>query len=357
MNGYIERQTLQDIADAIREKNGSSDTYKPNEMAEAIRGIEGGGEGFDLVNLGASEGYANEVNSELYLQIKEGWNEVLSGTIRKKILLNESYAVSASTKLTGCFIYSLPQKYIGSTKGVFSTCIIYKIPPILDMTEVKTSLGSLMKNVNIITVTESITLLLGDKINNSELQCVDILGMQDILYYNYINKIIIKGNKATTLSNVYGNYYSVKEIEYLDSENLWLLRNLLYNGLLKLRLGSIEKVTNLTTIGSSNSITECTFRKWKRLNISLVNSVNLSIESIKYNIFHAINSADGATNRILSLHETPFTEWNDNISNTTPTADDAEFLEVEDWDRYKKEDGTLYTWGEIASEIKDITIA
>lgn len=43
MDGYIKRQTLQDIADAIREKNGSSDTYTPSEMANAIRGIEGGG--------------------------------------------------------------------------------------------------------------------------------------------------------------------------------------------------------------------------------------------------------------------------------------------------------------------------
>lgn len=34
---------LEDIADAIREKNGLSDTYKPGEMAEAILAIAGGG--------------------------------------------------------------------------------------------------------------------------------------------------------------------------------------------------------------------------------------------------------------------------------------------------------------------------
>lgn len=39
MDGYIDRQVLQNIANAIREKNGSSDTYKPNEMADAILNI------------------------------------------------------------------------------------------------------------------------------------------------------------------------------------------------------------------------------------------------------------------------------------------------------------------------------
>lgn len=42
---------LTEIADAIREKNGSTDTYKPSEMAVAISAIETGGGG----NLPASE--------------------------------------------------------------------------------------------------------------------------------------------------------------------------------------------------------------------------------------------------------------------------------------------------------------
>ena len=37
--GLVERQHLQDIGDAIRSKNGSSDTYTPAEMAQAISGI------------------------------------------------------------------------------------------------------------------------------------------------------------------------------------------------------------------------------------------------------------------------------------------------------------------------------
>lgn len=41
-NVLVENQSLQDIADAIRSKNGSSDTYKPSEMAGAISAISTG---------------------------------------------------------------------------------------------------------------------------------------------------------------------------------------------------------------------------------------------------------------------------------------------------------------------------
>lgn len=39
----VEEQTIKDIANAIRTKNGLTDTYKPSEMATAIEGIESGG--------------------------------------------------------------------------------------------------------------------------------------------------------------------------------------------------------------------------------------------------------------------------------------------------------------------------
>lgn len=41
--GLISRVNLQDIADAIREKNGSSDTYRPGDMADAIEALDTSG--------------------------------------------------------------------------------------------------------------------------------------------------------------------------------------------------------------------------------------------------------------------------------------------------------------------------
>lgn len=46
-NVLVERQSLQNIADAIRDKNGSSDTYTPSEMSQAILDIPTGGGEFD----------------------------------------------------------------------------------------------------------------------------------------------------------------------------------------------------------------------------------------------------------------------------------------------------------------------
>lgn len=42
-NVFVEETSLQDIADAIREKNGTETTYKPSEMGTAIRALESGG--------------------------------------------------------------------------------------------------------------------------------------------------------------------------------------------------------------------------------------------------------------------------------------------------------------------------
>ena len=41
-NVFVEETKLQDIADAIREKNGTEETYKPAEMGDAVRAIESG---------------------------------------------------------------------------------------------------------------------------------------------------------------------------------------------------------------------------------------------------------------------------------------------------------------------------
>ena len=40
---FIHEQYLTDIADAIRSKLDTEDTYKPSEMADAIDSISGGG--------------------------------------------------------------------------------------------------------------------------------------------------------------------------------------------------------------------------------------------------------------------------------------------------------------------------
>jgi hypothetical protein len=45
MKGITDSRHYEDIADAIRAKNGTGNKYYPSEMAAAIREIQGGGEG------------------------------------------------------------------------------------------------------------------------------------------------------------------------------------------------------------------------------------------------------------------------------------------------------------------------
>ena len=49
MKKLYEETHIQDIATAIREKNGATDTYKPSLMAEAIRNIVSGGGSGDIM--------------------------------------------------------------------------------------------------------------------------------------------------------------------------------------------------------------------------------------------------------------------------------------------------------------------
>ena len=117
-------------------------------------------------------------------------------------------------------------------------------------------------------------------------------------------------------------------------------------------------VINGTTFGrflGARNVGICEIKNWKQGNFDFTQQTNTNtyiINTMKYMIFHAVNSEDGATNRSMTLHSTPKNKWLNDVANTTPTAEDVEILGVEDWDRY----GDL-TWAEIASSIKDITIA
>jgi hypothetical protein len=116
-------------------------------------------------------------------------------------------------------------------------------------------------------------------------------------------------------------------------------------------------IINGTTFGrflGYRSITECVeLKNWKQGNFDFTQQQNTYIiKTMKYMIFHAVDSEQGAVNRSMTLHATPKNEWLNIVANTKPTQDDCYILGVEDYDRY----GDL-TWEEIASTIKDITIA
>lgn len=64
-NVLVKEASLQAIANSIRAKNGSTDTYKPGDMAAAIDGIEGGGlpKEFEWVNCISSGSIVTDMTS------------------------------------------------------------------------------------------------------------------------------------------------------------------------------------------------------------------------------------------------------------------------------------------------------
>lgn len=64
---------LQDVADAIREKNSSTDTYTPAEMGDAIRNLPSGGGGITTL-----VGYTDKNAYDLYADeaLATPWKEV-----------------------------------------------------------------------------------------------------------------------------------------------------------------------------------------------------------------------------------------------------------------------------------------
>jgi hypothetical protein len=73
-NVLINEATLSSIANAIREKNGTTETYKPAEMVEAIQSIQSGGvlnSGFGARFINSSMS-ANDVNNILIDAVANG---------------------------------------------------------------------------------------------------------------------------------------------------------------------------------------------------------------------------------------------------------------------------------------------
>jgi hypothetical protein len=73
MKYIIEDTTLSNIADAIRSKNGESEQYTPEQMAEKIEEIEGGGSGGGGYTIAYRESGAEGMTEEVIQDIENGF--------------------------------------------------------------------------------------------------------------------------------------------------------------------------------------------------------------------------------------------------------------------------------------------
>jgi hypothetical protein len=126
-------------------------------------------------------------------------------------------------------------------------------------------------------------------------------------------------------------------------------------------ISSIENLNTFTNMAySCYCLSVLKLKYWKQGDLPLSSSLKLSVESIKYIIWYALNGANtlgfenqGATSRILQLHATPYAsleEW----KLTKPSVEDCKYLGIDETEITKY--GEL-TWEDIALNVKLITIA
>lgn len=108
MTVTIDDSNLTNIADAIREKNSATTTYKPSEMAAAIRAIESGGAGAEIPNRYISFSQGDGGYDDVYVYRTYYYN----GTLRA--LVENITPVSTATCAVGSFVViNLPSSSTG----------------------------------------------------------------------------------------------------------------------------------------------------------------------------------------------------------------------------------------------------
>lgn len=127
----VQDSSLQDIADAIREKNGTETTYKPSEMGDAVRGISGGGGSGIPPEALVLTGDCN------YKFAYNGWNwflEEYGDQITTEELGHAIYMFSSSTQLEEIPFNLNFNNRIGfnGCSYLFSDCYSLKNIPILN---------------------------------------------------------------------------------------------------------------------------------------------------------------------------------------------------------------------------------
>lgn len=319
MDGYINRQTLQDIADAIRTKNGSEETYKPSEMADAIRDIEGGGEGFDLVKMfGKEPDFSKFINDGILESIN--YTETLlaqnkdttSWANKMKRVLYVDIPMNQVINMANAFQYNYSLLYLSdlnlenatNTSNAFREC---RIP--------------YLGRVNIPKATTASYMFLGCQIGEIESEVVvnfgwkkdtDTLCSANGIFQNLklnIDKLVIEGDRYKDIDRININAgSSINEFYALNSENCVNLSHIGWNTVIKrVFFGSVESCTTFTNF-NNKAMEVLQMSRWKQTNLS-TNSSALLPSSIHYIIQNAMSVADGATARTLTLNSTAKTNW------------------------------------------------
>ena len=178
----VNESSLTGIADAIRGKNGSTDTYKPSEMAAAITAISGGGGGYDI----PEEAFVLSGDCS-YRFYKGGWNWFI-----------EKYGNQITTNNISSALY------------MFNDCKLTQIPFNINLNSSEEINLAFMFNSSKLTTLPTI-----NNNNNSTIGAMNnFLGYSEKLknipdnYFSFINKISLN----SSYSGCFNSMYSLRNI-------------------------------------------------------------------------------------------------------------------------------------------------
>jgi hypothetical protein len=116
---------------------------------------------------------------------------------------------------------------------------------------------------------------------------------------------------VTNFNNTFLYCYNLQEIE-LNTDNATSISTVLYacSSCKKIKLTSIKNLTTaVNAFLNTSALSEIYFIEWKNINFSFNTARTLKPYCIHYIIQNAVNLADGATARTLTLHATAKKNW------------------------------------------------
>lgn len=281
-------EKLKNIANAIRSKTNKSEEMTLEQMASGVSEIDTL-QGLDFDGVFDQE-QANEINQ--YYKDGIAYAEEIA-----KNWSGEKFADDREMVFPPNIDYS---RFIGYF-FLFQNCIHLQFSPILDCKLVTNgSLESIFTNCySLVKVSLKNTSVVSN-FHSSFYFCVSL------------EEIDIDTTSATNLNSTFAYCYELKRLPIIKTDNISNLTSCFQNcrELTTLTLTSVAKCTIF-----SNTFVTCTklenlrFEEWKQANIFISQSSKLSPESIHYIIQNAMDVADGATARTLTLHATAKTNW------------------------------------------------
>ena len=223
----INDTNLKNIANAIREKNGTTDTYKPNEMASAISNIEAGIEPTGTLDITENGNYdvTNYANANV--------NVASSG--------GESTYAPRWLKFTRCALEDLTVETqnvdtsnITDMESEFQYCEARALAPKFDVTNVTTMVNFMsncgsLKTADLSYLRESaVTTMEYFCYNNSGLQTLDMRNLSTPKLNNMSYMVAICGNLTSInvsslitnkVSNMQSTFYKLPKLTSLDLSN------------------------------------------------------------------------------------------------------------------------------------------